>query len=413
MSNTLFGTILAILVLGYLLERIGEFLDLKCMSGKLPERLQGIYDAESYQRMQAYERETTRFSMVADTFSFLLSFSFLWFQGFAFLDNFWRGFTQNEVLLALLFFGSIGFASDLLSLPFSLYSTFVIETKYGFNKSTPSVYFYDKLKSWGLSILLGGGILSAFIWFYHALGSNAWWIAWVFISIVMVGMTMFYATWIVPLFNKLTPLETGELRDSIQEFCHKAGFNLNNLFVIDGSKRSTRANAYFSGLGPKKMIVLYDTLIQNQTTEELVAILAHEIGHYKRNHIQKGIILSLLQTGIILFILQYLLASPDLSSALSASTPSIHLGLVAFGILFTPINMLIGMGMNLFSRKNEYEADAFAASTCKAADLKSALIKLSVDNLSNLQPHPFNVFVSYSHPTLLQRLEALDKLEKV
>ena len=222
-------------------------------------------------------------------------------------------------------------------------------------------------------------------------------------------MAMFYTSWIVPIFNKLTPLESGELKDAIQGYCQKEGFNLNNLFVIDGSKRSTRANAYFSGLGPKKVIVLYDTLVKNQTTEELVAILAHEIGHYKRKHVLKSMVLSLLQTGFILFVLQFLLTSPNLSSALGSNIPSIHLGLVAFGILFTPISLLIGIGMNLLSRKNEYEADAFAATTYNAAPLKSALVKLSVDNLSNLQPHPFNVFLSYSHPTLLQRLEALDK----
>jgi STE24 endopeptidase len=407
----MFWVIVAILVSSYVLERVGEFLDLKSMSGRLPQRLQGVYDAERYQKMQAYEKETTRFSLFSDTFSFLLTLGFLWFQGFAWIDNFWRGFTQNEVFLALLFFGSIGFASDILSLPFSLYSTFVIETKAGFNKTTPTLYFFDKLKSWAISLFLGGGMLAAFIWFYHALGSNAWWIAWVFVSIVMVFMAMFYTSWIVPLFNKLTPLESGELKQAIQGFCQKAGFNLNNLFVIDGSKRSTRANAYFSGLGPKKMIVLYDTLIKNQTTEELVAILAHEIGHYKRKHVLKSMALSFLQTGFILFVLQYLLTSPNLSSALGSTIPSIHLGLVAFGILFTPISLLIGMGMNLLSRKNEFEADAFAAKTYKAAPLKSALVKLSSDNLSNLQPHPFNVFLSYSHPTLLQRLEALDKLD--
>jgi STE24 endopeptidase len=410
-NSLMFWVIVAILVSSYVLERVGEFLDLKSMSGRLPERLQGVYDAERYQKMQAYEKETTRFSLFSDTFSFLLTLGFLWFQGFAWIDNFWRGFTQNEVFLALLFFGSIGFASDILSLPFSLYSTFVIETKAGFNKTTPTLYFFDKLKSWAISLFLGGGMLAAFIWFYHALGSNAWWIAWVFVSIVMVFMAMFYTSWIVPLFNKLTPLESGELKQAIQGFCQKAGFNLNNLFVIDGSKRSTRANAYFSGLGPKKMIVLYDTLIKNQTTEELVAILAHEIGHYKRKHVLKSMALSFLQTGFILFVLQYLLTSPNLSSALGSTIPSIHLGLVAFGILFTPISLLIGMGMNLLSRKNEFEADAFAAKTYKAAPLKSALVKLSSDNLSNLQPHPFNVFLSYSHPTLLQRLEALDKLD--
>jgi STE24 endopeptidase len=408
----MFWIIVFILVAGYVLERVGEFLDFKSMTGKLPDRLQGVYDAEHYQKMQAYEKETTRFSLLSDTFSFLLTLGVLWFNGFAWIDNFWRGYTQNEVFLAVLFFGSIGFASDILSLPFSLYSTFVIETKYGFNKTTISLYFFDKLKSWAISLLVGGGMFAAFIWFYHSLGTNAWWITWVFISVVMVFMAMFYTSWIVPLFNKLTPLESGELREAIQGFCQKAGFNLNNLFVIDGSKRSTRANAYFSGLGPKKMIVLYDTLIKNQTTEELVAILAHEIGHYKRKHVLKSMLLSVIQTGIVLFVLQFLLTSPHLSAALGSSIPSIHLGLVAFGVLFTPISLLIGIGMNYISRINEYEADAFAATSYKAGPLKSALIKLSVDNLSNLQPHPFNVFLSYSHPTLLQRLQALDKFEK-
>ena len=408
----MFIAILLIIISGYFLNRLGEYLDLKSLTGKLPLRLQGIYDSERYQKMQDYENETTRFSFISDTVSFVFTLLFLIAGGFGILDQFCRSITDNEVLLALLFFGILGICSEIISLPFSLYSTFVIEEKYGFNKTTPILYLTDKIKGLALGVVLGGTLLVAFIWFFQTFGELAWLIAWFFLSVVTLIFSMFYASWIVPLFNKLTPLETGELRSAIEKFCSQAGFSLNNVFVIDGSKRSTRANAYFSGFGPKKMIVLYDTLIAKHSTEELLAILAHEVGHYKKKHIIQSMLLSFLQSGFMLWTLNFLMNNLELSVALGSLTPSIHLTLVGFGILFSPLSLLMGIGLNLLSRKNEFEADAFAAQSIGSKALKSALTTLSVENLSNLQPHPFNVFISYSHPTLLQRLQALDTYDQ-
>ncbi len=308
-------------------------------------------------------------------------------------------------------FGIIGLASDVLSTPFDIYGTFVIEERFGFNRTTPKTYVLDKVKGWLLALIIGGGLLAVFVWFYKTAGSLFWLYAWILFSAFSIFMTMFYSTLIVPLFNKQTPLEEGELRSAIESFAKKAGFRLDNIFVIDGSKRSAKANAYFSGLGPKKRIVLFDTLIKEHTTEELVAILAHEIGHYKKKHTTRGMLVSVLHTGVMLYLLGIFINRPELSGALGASGPSFHMGILAFGLLYSPVSLVLGIiGSNL-SRKYEYQADAFAAEKYDPKPLKEALKKLSVNHLSNLRPHPAYVYVHYSHPPLLKRLEHLDKFE--
>jgi STE24 endopeptidase len=304
------------------------------------------------------------------------------------------------------------FAPDLINTPFALWDTFVIEERFGFNKTTPKTFILDKLKSWMLGAVIGGGILAAIIWFYTLTGRNFWIFAWILVSAFTIFMYMFHSTLIVPLFNKQTPLEEGELRQAITGFSERAGFRLQNIFVIDGSKRSTKANAYFSGLGAKKRIVLYDTLINDLKTGEIVSVLAHEIGHYKKKHTLSGVILSILQTGVILFILSLLVGNPALSKALGASVPSFHIGLIAFGILYSPLSMLLGIGGNILSRKHEYQADRYAGEMHKPGDLVSALKGLSRKNLSNLTPHPAYVFIHYSHPPLFQRVKALMALSK-
>ncbi|MFW6246036.1 MAG: M48 family metallopeptidase, partial [Tangfeifania sp.] len=304
------------------------------------------------------------------------------------------------------------FASDILNLPFSIYDTFVIEEKYGFNKTTPKTFVFDKIKGWLLGAIIGGGLLALIIFIYQKTQDMFWIYAWLVVAVFSIFMSMFYSNLIVPLFNKQTPLEEGELRTAIENFAEKVGFKLDNIFVIDGSKRSAKANAYFTGLGPKKRIVLYDTLIDDMKTDELVAVLAHEIGHYKKNHIIQGLIISLVQTGIVLFIFSLLIDSPHLSRALGVEEPNFHIGLIAFGILYSPVSFVLGIFMNKLSRKNEYQADAFAAENYKPEALASALKKLSVKNLSNLTPHPKYVFFNYSHPPLLERLRYLKKFEK-
>ncbi len=379
------------------------------MSSDLPEELQGIYELEEYKKSQEYDKANSSFGFITSTFSILLMLAMLYFDGFALLDGFIRDYTTHPILMAMMFFGLLMIASDILGLPFSIYSTFVIEERFGFNRTTAQTFVLDKLKGYIIGGLLGGGLLALFIWFYESAENLFWVYAWIAFSGFMILMTTFYASVIVPIFNKLTPLEEGELRSAIEEYCVKVNFKLDNLFVMDGSKRSAKANAFFSGLGSKKKIVLFDTLIKNHTNEELVAVLAHEAGHYKKKHTQGGVILSVLQTGLMLYILSLVIDSPLLAQALGSEIQSFHLGILVFGLLYSPLSMIMGIGMNMLSRKNEYEADAYARETYSSEALQSALKKLSVDNLSNLLPHPAYVFFHYSHPTLLQRLSALKK----
>jgi STE24 endopeptidase len=406
MEKGIFTLIIIILIFDFLFERILDCLNSKTLKSKLPAELEGIYDDEKYIKSQDYKAETSRFSLISSSFSFILILLMLVFGGFAFVDDLVRGWVSHPILLSLAFFGILMFASDILGIPFDLYGTFVIEEKYGFNKTTPKIYILDKLKSWALMILIGGALFSLIIWFYLATGEMFWIYTWIAVSLFSIFMAMFYSSLIVPLFNKQTPLEDGELKSAIEDFCQKAGFKLDKVYVIDGSKRSTKANAYFTGLGSKKRIVLYDTLIKELTTEEIVAVLAHEIGHYKKKHIYSGLLLGLLQTGLMLFILSLFISKPELSTALGAPH-SFHIALIVFGILYSPLSFIISIFMNILSRKNEYEADRFAKEHFKAEALASALKQLSNKNLSNLTPHPLYVFFHYSHPTLYQRLMAL------
>jgi len=409
MENTLLIIIVLILVFDFLLERILDFLNASRWSDELPDELIGIYDAEKYKKSQDYYKANQKLSLITSTISSFLIISMLIFGGFGIIDNFLRQYTDNSILLALMFFGILGLAYDLIMTPFSLYDTFVIEQKFGFNTTTFKTFILDKLKTWILAIIIGGGIFTLFILIYNFFQKDFWWIAWIVFTIISVLFTMFYSELIVPLFNKQTPLESGDLRNAIEEFASKTGFKLKNIYVIDGSKRSKKANAYFTGLGSKKRIVLYDTLINDHTKEELVAVLAHEIGHYKKKHTLKNVILSIFETGLMLFLLSLFIGKPEMSLAL-ADKQSLQIGLLAFGILYSPLSLILGIITNALSRKYEYEADKFAGINFNPEHLILALKKLSVNNLSNLLPHPLYVFFYYSHPTLLQRIKALNKL---
>ncbi|MFO7720498.1 MAG: M48 family metallopeptidase, partial [Gillisia sp.] len=337
----------------------------------------------------------------------VLMLAFLFFDGFAYVDSIARSITENSIGIVLIFFGIIMFASDFLTLPFSWYSTFVIEEKYGFNKTTKATFVLDKLKSWLLMALVGGGILALITWFYEITQKDFWWYAWILVTVFTLFVTMFYAKLIVPLFNKQTPLPEGSLRSKIENYAEKVGFKLDNIFVIDGSKRSTKANAYFSGFGSEKRITLYDTLINDLEEEEIVSVLAHEVGHYKKKHVFANITASILTTGFTLWLLSLFVGNPLLSQALGVLEPSFHIGLIAFGILYSPISEVTGLFMNYLSRKFEYQADEYAKNTYNAEALISGLKKLSKTSLSNLTPHKAYVFVHYSHPTLLQRYKNL------
>jgi STE24 endopeptidase len=410
-AELLFLLIVAIVVLGFLLDLVLDYLNFTTLGKELPDFLEGIYEPEKYSEQQNYQRVNYRFGLISGVFSFLLILGMLLFNGFAFLDHLVRTISSSPILQALMFFGIIGFAADLLTTPFDIYHTFVIEQRFGFNTTTPGTYVLDKLKSWLLAVVIGGGLLALIVVVYEKTGDYFWLIVWGIITLFSVFVSYFYTTLILPLFNKLTPLEDGELREAIEAFAWKAKFNLRNIYIMDGSKRSTKGNAYFSGFGRQKKIVLFDTLIKEHTTEELVAVLAHEIGHYKKKHIPKGMILSVLQTGVLLYIFSLLVGSPLLSASLGSPETGFHMGLLAFGILYSPVSEIISIGMNVISRRYEFQADEFAAQKSGSKNLQEALKKLSSKNLTNLQPHPLYVFVHYSHPPLAERLQALQKFD--
>jgi len=402
--------IISITVVSYVADQILDYINLKAQRTDIPKEVEAFYQKEKYLKSLAYHRELTRFSFLTSGVSFLVSLIMLITGGFGWLDSLLRPYLEGDIILALAFFAVLTLASDILTLPFQWYSTFVIEEKYGFNKTTVRTFIMDKLKGYLLSAIIGGGLLSALIYLIETIGPNFWiWFS-ILAALFVLFVNMFYTSLILPMFNRLTALPDGELKTAIEHFARKVNFPLDNIFIIDGSKRSKKANAFFSGIGKKKKIVLYDTLIQNHTTDELVAVLAHEVGHFKKKHIIWGYILSIVQIVFTLFVLSKMVFAEEVSLALGGSVHAIHLNLLAFGILFSPISGITGLFMNMYSRKNEFEADAYAKETFDGTALSNALKKLSVDSLSDLYPHPLYVFFHYSHPPLLKRLEALSLL---
>jgi len=413
-SEILFYVILFIISFEFIIERFLSFLNLKNWKSKLPDELVSIYDSEKYEKSMNYHKENAKFGFITSSLSFVILISALLFDGFAILDSLIRDYSTNPIIMTLLFFGVIGLISTIIGVPFDLYDTFVIEEKYGFNKTNLKTFIFDKFKSYILILILGGGLISLIVWIYTISGSYFWILTWITISLFMIFMNLFYSQLIVPLFNKQTPLAKGELRDEIEKFASKVDFKLDNIFVIDGSIRSSKANAYFSGLWKKKRIVLFDTLINEQSKEEIVAVLAHEVGHYKMKHTHKQLILGLVNSAIMLFLLGLFIKedgvlSQYLASAIGAK-PSFHIGILVFGLLYSPISALISLLTNILSRKFEYQADKFASQNYSANSLKNALINLSRNNLSNLNPHPAYVWYYYSHPPLLERIKAIDNI---
>lgn len=406
-AQSLFYIIIAIVIIDYLSDRIISHLNAQKFDDPIPEDLKDLYQEQEYKRSQAYKMENYRLSNMAAKYLLFITIAFLMLDGFDMVDRWAREITSNATYITLIFFGIISWGSDILTTPISFYQTFVIEQKYGFNKSSIKTFILDKIKGWILMAILGGGILALFVWFYQIAGDTFWLYAWGIVGVFTLFIHMFYNQLIVPLFNKQSPLEEGSLKTKLQAYASKVGFHLENIFVIDGSKRSTKANAYFSGFGKQKRITLYDTLIEDLEEEEIVAVLAHEVGHYKRKHIIFNIIASIALTGVSLYILSLCISIPELSLAIGVSKSSFHAGLMAFGLLYSPMTVLTSIVMNYFSRKFEYQADNYAKQTYAAQPLITSLKKLSRTNLSNLTPHPAYVFVNYSHPTLLQRIKNL------
>ena len=408
MTPTLvFYIIIAFIVISFAVDQFLDWLNAKHFDDPVPKELADVYDGETYRKSQEYKKVNAKFSTLTSSFMLVVTLLFFFLHGFAFIDQIARSISDNEIIVGLIFFGIIMLGSDILTTPFSYYKTFVIEEHFSFNKSTPKIFIADKLKGWLMTIIIGGGLLALIIWFYQISGSLFWVYAWLVFAVFALVMNMFYAKLIVPLFNKQTPLEDGSLRDKIEKYAATVGFKLNNIFVIDGSKRSTKANAYFSGFGSEKRITLYDTLINDLDEEEIVAVLAHEVGHYKKNHIIINLISSIILTGFTLWLLGMFISNAIFSEALGVDEPSFHIGLIAFGILYSPISGITGFLMSVLSRKFEYQADNFAKNTYAGEPLITSLKKLSRNNLSNLTPHPLYVKLHYSHPTLLQRYHNL------
>ena len=359
-------------------------------------------------KTQNYQKDNIRFGLWTSLFNLAVIIIMIVAGGFFYVDSIARSISSHPVLVSLIFFGIIGLASDIINIPFSWYDSFVIEARYGFNTMTPKIFFTDHLKSLLLAVIIGAPVLGLVTWFYYKTGSDFWLYAWSLITVFSLFINFFYSELIVPLFNKQIPLPEGQLRDEIESFSKKAGFQLKNIYTIDNSKRSTKANAYFSGFGSKKRIVLYDTLMKDLNNSEIVAVLAHEIGHYKKKHVLLNVFISILMTGIMLFLFSLIVNNPALSKALGMENPSFHVGLVVFGILYSPVSLLIGLLTNLISRKNEFAADNFALEFYDSKVLASALKKLAVKNLSNMTPHPVYVFFHYSHPPLLERIKRLE-----
>ncbi len=406
-SSTLFVIIILILLVQFIFESILNHLNAAKFSDPVPDELEDVFDEKEYLKSQAYKKTNYRFGIFSSTFSLVLTIGFLVFGGFEWVDKIALGISDHSIWRALVFFGIIVMGSDLLTTPFSIYQTFVIEEKYGFNKTTPLLFLTDKIKGWIMMAILGGGILALVIWFFQWAGSNFWIYAWGLIAVFTVFINLFYSKLIVPIFNKQIPLEEGSLKTKIETYARKVGFELRHIFVIDGSKRSTKANAYFSGFGREKRVTLFDTLIHDLDEDEIVAVLAHEVGHYKRNHILVNLTTSILVTGFTLYLLSLFINNPELSLAIGVSQPSFHAALIGFGILYSPISELTGLVMNYFSRKFEYQADDYAKNTFAATPLIASLKKLSKNSLSNLTPHPAYVFVHYSHPPLINRIKNL------
>lgn len=406
-TTLIFYCIIAILISEFILGTTLNFLNAKRFKHNVPQDLTDVYSAEEYEKSQRYKWTNYRFGILTSIFSIVLILSVLIFGGFGFIDHLVSELTDDSTLQSLLFFGIIMIGSDLLNTPFSYYQTFVIEEKFGFNKTTIKTFITDKIKGWVMIIVLGGVILTLVLWFFEWAGTSFWLYTWGLITVLTIFMNLFYSKLIVPLFNKQEPLEEGSLKTKIESYAKNVGFELKNIFVINGSKRSTKANAYFSGFGKEKRVTLYDTLINDLEEDEIVAVLAHEVGHYKKNHILFNLATSILLTGAMLFILSLFINNPAVSLAIGVKVPSFHAALIGFGMLYSPISEITGLLMNYFSRKFEYEADDFAKHTFSATPLVTSLKKLSKNSLSNLTPHPAYVFMHYSHPPLKDRIRNL------
>ncbi len=406
-AEIIFYGIIGLILFNFIFDLVLSSLNVNHFKVRLPEELDDIYDPKTYQKSQDYKQQKFKFSLVTSSFSTLLILAVLFTGGFSYLHYHLTTLVNPGLLVSLCFFGVLFVLNFLMNLPFEIYGTFVIESKFGFNTTTLKTFVLDQLKSILLSIIIGGSLLTAFYYLWQTFGVQFWWYASILVGFIMIFINLFYTKFILPLFNQLSPLPKGDLRTSIEAYAQRVNFNLERIFVIDGSKRSKKANAFFSGFGAQKQVTLYDTLITDLSTTEVVAVLAHEVGHYKHKHIIYNLLLSLLSITLSLYLLALFLSQPEVSQALGVQEISFHIGLIAFAFIYSPVSFVLGLLTNVISRKFEYQADAYARVTYNAQDLIQALKKLSRNSLSNLTPHPWYVYFNYSHPTLLQRFRNL------
>jgi len=401
--------ILAALLLAFGLRVAADLLNLGALDPALPVEFRGVYDADRYRRSQEYTHVRTRFGLLTTTLDLALLLAFWFAGGFGWLDRQVRALGVGPIPTGLCFIALLGLGRSILAVPFRWWSTFVIEERFGFNRTTPRTFWTDLVKGLGLAALLGGPLLAGILWLFERTGSQAWLWCWLVSALVAIGVQFIAPTWIMPLFNRFTPLAPGELRDAILAYARTVDFPLRDVFLIDGSRRSTKANAFFTGFGRHKRVALFDTLVQQLGTAELLAVLAHEVGHFKRRHIAKGMLLSLAEMGLVFLLLSIFLEHPGLFDAFSVERRSVYAGLVLFALVLAPLGFLLSILTGMLSRKYEREADAFAAATTgSGGPLATALKRLSVDSLSNLTPHPLYVILHYSHPPVCDRIHALE-----
>lgn len=404
--------IVVTLLVDYSLKLLADVLNLRALRTDLPADVAGLYDAEAYRTSQAYTRARTRLGWCSATWMLAVTLGFWFSGGFQALDQLVRDWRLGSVATGLAYIGILMAGQALLALPFRLYGTFVIEARFGFNTTTLRTFLSDRLKACGLALILGGPLLAGVLAFFTYAGPYAWVYCWLAITLFSLGLQIVAPTWIMPLFNRFTLLQPGALREAIFAYARSVRFPLDDIFVMDGSKRSSKSNAFFTGFGKHKRIVLFDTLVETHTIPELVAVLAHEVGHYKKRHVVKNLVLGVIHMGVILFLLSQFLHHPGLFEAFYVQSPSVYAGLVFFGMLYAPVELLLSIGMQVISRRHEYEADAFAAHTIEnPAAMRQALQNLARHNLSNLTPHPLYVFLHASHPSILQRLRAIQRFE--
>ncbi len=411
--NTWFFIVLLFLVTEYLVHTASTLATLKALSPVVPDEFAEIYSADEYRKSQQYTEARSRFSLIRSSISFLVLLIFFLAGGFNAVDNLVRTAGYGSIITGLLFTGTLLFINGLTQLPFSIYSTFVIEERFGFNTTSVRTFILDILKATILAVLLGGPLLALLLWFFESAGSLAWIYGWLGVTLFSLFIQFLAPILIMPLFNKFSPLEQGPLYEAIYSYAQKEHFALKGIFTMDSSKRSTKLNAFFTGIGKFKKIVFFDTLVERLTTEEIVAVLGHEMGHFKKKHTLKMTSISIAQTGILFFLLSLVLENQGLFEAFHMEHLSVYASLIFFSFLLTPINLIMSLLFNLLSRRHEYEADAYAVQTSRKKDtLISGLKKLCQANLANLTPHPLTVFLEYSHPPILARIEAIKALPK-